>query len=132
MKIYCAGCEKEINARLTNGFEIYPHREDLQGLPFWKCDTCGNYVGCHHNRKHDSIKPLGIIPTAELRKARQRIHMILDPLWKVGALTRKEIYLILSEKLGWKYHTAKIRNIEEAETVYKLIMEHFYSGKENG
>ena len=58
--------------------------------------------------------------------------MILDPLWKVGALTRKEIYLILSEKLGWKYHTAKIRNIEEAETVYKLIMEHFYSGKENG
>lgn len=50
-QIHCCGCGETVTARLTDGREIYPHRQDLSGLPFWKCDTCGNYVGCHREIK---------------------------------------------------------------------------------
>lgn len=62
MKIYCTGCGKDVQARLTDGAERYPHRPDLYELPFWKCDTCGNYVGCHHKTRAPT-KPLGCIAT---------------------------------------------------------------------
>jgi hypothetical protein len=42
--IHCSGCKGPVNARLTDGAEIYPHRQDLHRLPFWRCDSCGNYV----------------------------------------------------------------------------------------
>ena len=69
----------DVEVRLTNGAEIYPHRKDLSELPFWKCDTCGNFVGCHH-KTGDPTKPLGVIPTSEIKRARQHIHRILDPI----------------------------------------------------
>jgi len=109
-------------ARLTNGGEIYPHRPDLADLPFWRCDACGNYVGCHHKTKVRT-RPLGCIPTKKLKKARQHIHKILDPVWQSGRMTRKEIYAKLSEKLGWSYHTAKIRSVEDARNVYRFVQE---------
>jgi hypothetical protein len=67
--------------------------------------------------------PLGYIPTPELRKARNNIHRILDPIWKSGKMKRKVLYSILTVKLGWKYHTANIKTIDEARKVYKLIRE---------
>lgn len=82
-EIYCSGCGVKVKARLTDGGEIYPHRPDLSDLPFWKCDTCGNYVGCHH-KTEDRTRPLGIIATPELRNAKNHIHRILDPLWQTG------------------------------------------------
>lgn len=30
MKIYCTGCEEDVEARLTDGQERYPHRPDLE------------------------------------------------------------------------------------------------------
>ena len=121
MKIFCTGCKKNVDARLADGEEIYPHRPDLYNLPFWKCDRCGNFVGCHH-KTEDRIKPLGCIPTQELKNARKHIHRILDPLWQKEGMSRKAIYRQLSEELGWKYHTAKLRNIEEARKVYTLVV----------
>ena len=118
--IFCTGCGAKVNARLTDGGEIYPHRPDLAELPFWKCDSCNNYVGCHH-KTNNPTEPLGVIATKELKNARQHIHRILDPLWKDGVLQRKQIYAYLTEKLGWEYHTAKIRTIEEAREVYRLV-----------
>jgi len=120
--IFCSECQKEVNARLTNGEEIYPHRKDLYDLPFWKCDQCGNYVGCHH-KTNNPTNPLGIIPSKELKNARQYIHRILDPLWETGKIKRGVLYAKLTEQLGWKYHTANIRSVEEARKVYKLILE---------
>ena len=120
MSIYCCGCESKIEARLTDGKEIYPHRSDLFDLPFWRCDTCGNFVGCHH-KTEDRTRPLGCIPTPEIKNARKEIHRILDPMWKNGKMSRSNLYKRLSDKLGWRYHTANIRNIEEARTVYRLI-----------
>lgn len=120
--IHCVGCGGKVSARLTDGKEIYPHRKDLYSLPFWKCDACGNYVGCHHKTKNRT-QPLGCIPTKELMKARGHIHAILDPIWQSGKITRNKLYKLISDKVGWKYHTASIRSVEEAREIYKLIKE---------
>jgi len=121
MKIYCCGCQKDVDARLTSGAEIYPHRPDLHSLPFWKCDGCNNHVGCHHKTK-DRTRPLGNIPTKELRDARKYIHALLDPLWKTGKIKRGKLYAQLVEALGMKhYHTGEIRTIEEARNVYRAV-----------
>lgn len=120
MKIYCCGCQKDVSPRLTDGREIYPHRDDLFSLPFWKCDGCGNYVGCHHKTK-DRTRPLGNISTPSIRTERQKIHKILDPLWKSVQYDRKEVYKIISKKLGYEYHTGEIKTVEEAKRVYKIV-----------
>lgn len=121
MKIYCCGCETDISARLTDGGEIYPHRKDLKALPFWKCDTCGNFVGCHHKTKNRT-KPLGCIPTPDIKNARKHIHKILDPLWKSGRMERGQVYAAVAEAIGIEeYHTAEIRSVEQARDVYRAI-----------
>lgn len=125
--IFCCECREKVNARLTEGEEIYPHREDLKDLPFWICDKCKNFVGCHH-KTDNPIKPLGCIPTKEIKKARKYIHALLDPLWKSKKVSRKELYNKISkelEHLGYKkrqYHTAQIRSVEEARDVYRIVL----------
>lgn len=120
--IYCCGCEKDVFPRLTNGSEIYPWRPDLKELPFWKCDKCGNYVGCHHKAKSITtrIKPLGCIPTPEIRNARSHIHALIDPAWKSGKVTRGEIYEYISYEIGQQFHTADIRSVDMARLIYKI------------
>lgn len=122
IEIWCCGCESNVSPRLTDGGEIYPHRLDLKSLPFWKCDSCGNFVGCHHKTK-DRTRPLGCIPTKEVKEYRKKIHGILDPLWKNGSYSRSGLYKILSERLGKRYHTAEIISVDEAKHVLKLIEE---------
>ena len=115
MEIHCCGCAKTVEAILTNGSEIYPKRKDLHRLPFWKCDTCANYVGCHHKTKNRT-KPLGCIPTPELRKLRMQIHNLIDPLWRdLEGVSRKKVYSLMSDKLGCKFHSANMSTVEEAE-----------------
>ena len=121
--IYCCKCNRKIEARLTSGSEIYPHRDDLHSLPFWKCDVCGNFVGCHH-KTINRTQPLGCIPTPEIREARKHIHAMLDPIWKDGKINRKDLYRRISEGLGRKYHTAQIRSLDEARKVYRIIREY--------
>ena len=122
MEIYCCGCESKVNARLTDGQEIYPHRTDLYHLPFWKCDECGNFVGCHHKTKNRT-QPLGCIPTKEIKEFRKIIHSIIDPLWKAGRISRSGLYKEISNELGWRYHTASIKSIEEAQQVLMIAEE---------
>lgn len=114
--IYCCGCGKVVAPRLTDGRERYPHRPDLHDLPFWKCDACGNFVGCHHKTKNRT-QPLGTIPTPRIRILRMQIHAELDPLWKEFGLSRKQIYGRLSKVLGREYHTAEINSEEEAGAI---------------
>ncbi|KAB2716623.1 zinc-finger-containing protein [Brucella intermedia] len=121
--IYCCGCSSDVNARLTDGAEIYPHRSDLARLPFWKCDACDNFVGCHHKTKQRTA-PLGCIPTPEIKEARSHIHRILDPLWKSGRFKRRELYSKIANSLGIKeYHTAELRSVEQARDAYRAILE---------
>lgn len=121
--IWCCGCNAEVAARLTDGREIYPHRKDLRSLPFWKCDTCGNFVGCHH-KTADRTKPLGCIPTKAIKDARQHIHRILDPIWQSKRMPRGKVYALIAAKLGKdEYHTADIRSVEEARQVWTIVSE---------
>lgn len=121
--IFCCGCQADVSARLTDGREIYPHRRDLYSLPFWKCDACGNFVGCHH-KTADRTNPLGCIPTPELKAARQHIHRILDPLWKGGGHNRTQLYASIASQIGVPvYHTAEIRTVEQARQVYRIVSE---------
>lgn len=120
MKIYCCGCGDTVDALLTDGEEVYPHRNDLHKLPFWKCEQCKNFVGCHHKTK-DRTKPLGCIPTPEIKDARKHIHALIDPIWQSGKMSRKDLYAEISERIGWAYHTAKIRSVEESREVYRIV-----------
>lgn len=117
--LYCCGCGKDVQPRLTDGAEIYPHRDDLASLPFWKCHDCGNHVGCHH-KTANRTKPLGCIPTPEIRNARSHLHALIDPVWKSGQMKRGQIYAHLSKSLGRQFHTADIRSVEEAREVYRI------------
>lgn len=116
MKLYCCGCRKVIIASRTSGAKVYPHRPDLENLTFYVCPACKNWVGTHKDGR-----PLGVIPTPEIRQARQQIHAVLDPLWMSGKLKRKEIYKRLSDALGYEYHTANIRSIREAEKILQTL-----------
>ena len=127
MKIYCTGCETDIDARLTSGKERYPHRQDLYELPFWKCDTCGGYVGCHHKTSQPT-KPLGVIATPEILNARKKIHALLDPLWKSKKIKRGQAYAYVTNRMAkllgeptYQYHNGEIRTIEEARQVYAIV-----------
>jgi hypothetical protein len=115
-KIHCCECNAKVAARLTNGREMYPHRTDLASLPFWVCDACHNFVGCHH-KTANRTKPLGCIPTVELKKLRQEIHRAIDPLWKSKMISRNRLYARLSKILGRQYHTADIRTVNEAKLI---------------
>lgn len=116
MKIYCTGCQKEVEGRLTNGEEIYPHRPDLYIKKMIKCDGCQNYVGTHADGR-----PLGCIPTRELMNARMRVHSILDPLWKEGKIARGKAYAYISHRVGYTYHNGELRTVDEANKVYDIV-----------
>lgn len=107
----CPTCAK--TSRLTGGKEIYPHRKDLFSKNFYKCDSCGGYVGCHP----DTTKALGTPANAQLRKARGQIHAIMDPIWRnawehygdgfssrqksrIGRRARTRVYAYLADQLG--------------------------------
>ena len=124
--IHCCGCSKVVEARLTNGEEIYPHRRDLYGLPFWRCDDCGNYVGCHHKTKQRT-KPMGSIPTPEIKEIRGMVHGIIDPVWRGGLKSRREVYRAMSEGLGYEYHTASISSADEGRRAMDIASQLFYA-----
>lgn len=121
--IFCCGCQRDVSARLTDGKEVYPHRRDLARIPFWKCDTCGNTVGCHH-KTINWTKPLGCIPTAELKAARQEVHRVIDPMWKSGRVGRRELYGMIAHVIGVEeYHTAELRTVAAAKEVVRVALE---------
>lgn len=124
MIIYCMGCTKDVEARLTDGAERYPHRKDLADIPFWHCDTCGAWVGCHH-KTNKPTRPLGILATPEMFEARKQIHALIDPIWKIGDASRAEIYAYMSRKLGRPYHTGELRTMDEARAVWQTAADIF-------
>jgi zinc-finger-containing domain len=119
--IWCVGCGCEVQARLTNGAEIYAHRPDLRDVPRWKCDGCGNHVGCHWRSKSDPTKPLGIIATPELKRARLLLHDLIDPLWKDKVITRPKLYARIGAAFGRPFHNGELRSLEEAREVYRIV-----------
>lgn len=123
-KIYCCPCQQYVEANEISGREAYPHRADLQSKLFWQCPHCLHFVGSHADGK-----PLGVIPTKALREARKHIHARLDPLHKTQSRnrwTRKALYKAISKRLGYEYHTAELRSIEEARKVWSILNEFYF------
>ena len=83
-------------SKLVTGKEVYPHRKDLFNLNFYQCNPCVAYVGTHKG----TVKPLGRLANAELRKSKSAAHRAFDPLWKLGDMKRKEAYKWLAVALG--------------------------------
>lgn len=101
--VKCDYCHHD--AQLVKGFGIYPNRPDLWDKWFWLCSYCDAWCGCHpvnNSKRHksDGTVPLGRLANAELRKAKQKAHLALDPLWKSGIMTRTEAYKKVAEAIG--------------------------------
>lgn len=86
-------------AELVTGKEIYPNRQDLFDLNFWRCEPCGAYVGCH-KKQGDGSQPLGRLANAELRKAKTKAHAAFDPIWQGKEMKRSDAYAWLAKQLG--------------------------------
>lgn len=119
-KIFCCACDRNVTARLTNGSEVYSHRADLKEVPFWICDDCNNFVGCHYKTVNKTV-PLGCIATDEIKQIRKKIHAVLDPIWKSGKISRKALYRKVSDQIGYNFHAALIRNAKEGERIYQIV-----------
>lgn len=117
MNIFCCGCKCLITPTLKLGTQIYPHRYDLANKYFWQCDTCKNYVGCHPK----TDKPLGTIPTPDIRNLRGYLHRRIDPLWKDGKITRTKLYAKISKQLGYEYHTGEVSSVQQYQQVLDIV-----------
>lgn len=94
MTLDCRYCGQP--AKLVTGDTVYPHRQDLMGLMFWRCAQCDAWVGVHNGTEI----PLGILARAELRKLKSQVHMAFDPLWRDGGMSRTAAYKWLCKGLG--------------------------------
>ncbi len=117
LNIFCCGCGHDVAAKKVKGDFIYSNRADLSEKILYFCEACKNYVGTHK----DSGNPLGSIPTKEIREKRMEIHKLIDPLWRSGKVNRGHCYQMISQKLGYEFHTAQISSLEEAELVIKIV-----------
>lgn len=94
----CTQCKKK--SSLVSGKTIYPHRPDLHHLPFYLCESCNAYVGCHPGTK----LALGTPASKDTRAARSRAHSAFDPLWrnKLYFKSRTRAYNWLAQELKIK------------------------------
>jgi len=79
----------------------------------WLCKDCDAYVGCHNNTR----RPLGTMADDQTRKWRQAVHRRIDPLWKSGDMSRKEVYKKISDGIGFQFHTGEA----DVETCKKVL-----------
>jgi hypothetical protein len=117
---YCAG-----SAPLVTGEAIYPHRPDLFKKKFYLCKPCNAYVGCHSTGSGE--KPLGRLANAELRREKQKVHAVIDPVWKSGNLSRKEVYAALAVFMGLQKHETHVGmfDIEQCKKAQQFTVRGF-------
>lgn len=122
MELFCIQCNQDSEVSKVTGREVYSHRPDLYNKNFYRCNKCKNFVGCHNQGK--STRPLGCIPNKAMKNARQHIHTILDPIWKnrsANYKSRSQVYREISEAVGYEFHTAELRSIDEARKIYMIV-----------
>ena len=108
MSVVCPYCDQA--AALVTGADVYPHRPDLSGLKFYRCDPCDAHVGCHRpgtwawvggaKVANTGTEPLGRLANAELRAAKKMAHDAFDPVWRDGGISRRDAYAWLAGMLG--------------------------------
>lgn len=122
--IYCCECKRRVLAISVRGHVVYPDWRKYRSVAkkiFWQCPHCKNFVGSHENCKDK--KPLGCIPTKKLKRLRQNLHAVLDPLYKSGKITRTQLYKRMAKELDIpEYHTANLRSEAEAKQAWLAAM----------
>lgn len=101
------------------------YKKDVGNWPFlYWCLGCGAAASTHPY----SIYPKGILASAETRAARNRVHALLDPLWKEGEMTRPEAYALLTLLMGRapddQVHIGHMGD-EELELAEDVLMTHW-------
>ena len=94
------------SSHLASNSLIYNGREYGNGK-IWLCDrfpACRGSVGTHPDGR-----PLGVIPTEEVKKLRIKLHAIIDPLWQVNngrskSRNRGSVYGWLNRIMGREIH----------------------------
>lgn len=121
MKVICPYCHRP--AELVDGKAIYPSRPDLYQKKFWLCTLCDAYVGTHRGSK--AHNPLGRLANAELRRAKQDVHRVFDPLWKTKQMTRNEAYRWLAEELGIDRKECHIGmfDVDRCRQAFEIVMQ---------
>lgn len=117
IRVTCDYCGKD--AELVDSSVIYPHRLELHGRNVYRCQPCGAWVGCHPN----TVKPLGRLANAELRRAKMQAHAVFDPLWRDGTMTRGKAYKALAIALNipkGKCHIGMF-DVEQCERVIAAV-----------
>jgi hypothetical protein len=121
--IFCCECNDKIFCDLKTGKDIYPHRQDLKNKQFWQCPNCKGFVGIHKH-SYTKLKPLGCIPTKELKEWRKKAHTAIDSIWnKYRWANRTSVYQSLSAKFGYSFHVGHTRTIEECKQAIKYAVE---------
>lgn len=116
MNILCQYCSKQ--AEFVSNAEVY-------GKPYGKshmiylCRKCDAYVGVHHN---DPERPFGQLANKDVRDARKRAHRAVDPYWKSGELSRRQVYTILSKAFGEDTHIGSA-DVELCERITDLAQD---------
>ncbi len=113
--IYCPYCKNV--AKWVNNREVYGKQYGKSYMCYW-CKECDAYVGCHQN----SQQPLGTMANKHLRTLRRKAHAHVDPLWKDGHMTRKEMYASLKKIFGYEVHIGA-SGIELCQAILKITHE---------
>lgn len=84
----------------------------------WLCRTCDAFVGCHKNTR----VPKGrFLAKRDLREARKRAHLVIDPLWQDGRYSRKFIYRELKNAFGREVHVGDTETPAECDEIIKTV-----------
>lgn len=89
--VICPYCEKQAVFMTSKEYYGKDYKTNV-----WLCRPCDAYVGTHGQ----SRTPLGTLANGELREWRRKAHYAVDPLWKTGGLSRKEVYLWMQESMN--------------------------------
>lgn len=109
----CNHCGKE--AEWVENKEVYG-RNYGDSYMIWLCRPCDAYVGCHKNTRTPKGKTLA---KKDLREARKRAHLAIDPLWQSHKYKRKTVYIRLKEAFGREIHVGETETVEECEDIIK-------------
>lgn len=93
-KPMCPYCGR-IARKVDNAQKFLGHGSGI----VWVCTgypECDAYVYAHRN----SGLPMGTLANRDLRKARKRVHLVLDQLWQTNRLDRTRVYIELAQAMG--------------------------------
>lgn len=104
MKVVCPYCGSL--AELKDAYTVY-RREGFGVLYVCPTAACDAYVGVHQG----TSRPKGSLANAALRRLRNDVHAVFDPLWRDPEVERTEVYEAAANVLGLKeFHIGEMRD----------------------